>query len=339
MSDTQKLGILGLHHIAIVLPDVEDAARRYWEALGIGPWAFMQFDGNLFHEVLLRGVPAKDLVVKGAMASLGPTGLAFDWALTTPNMYEDFYGKRGPGVHHLAFAVQDFDAADRHMRAMGYDHLVSTRGMGPDPTVANAYYDSADRLGVVIELAQMPKEFPPPLQTYPVDPTQAPRSRLGSTFVHVAMAVRDAEALAHRFWDDLGLGPWAIMDFGEGVDDTYYRGEKKPAVLRAAATQIGPVQFVLEQPKSPGNPLSDHIEAKGEGVHHLCFAVPDLDAAIGQMRDRGYEAVFVSRGFGSNKDGQAAYFDTLAAMGVTIECAVPPSRMDPPETFYPAPPA
>lgn len=335
MPQQQKLGILGLHHIAIVLPNVEEAAARYWEALGIGPWAFLQFDGNLFHEVILRGKPAPDLVVQGAMAMIGPTALAFDWALTEPNMYQDFYESHGPGVHHLAFAVEDFDAADAQMRAMGYEHIVTTRGMGPDPNVANAYYDSAARLGVAIELAQMPASFPPPPKTYPADPTQAPPSSLGSRFVHVALAVKDAEGLAHRYWDDLGIGPWAIMDFGEGVEDTRYLGEKTEAVLRVAATQVGPVQIAFEQAKNRPNPLGDYVDAKGEGVHHLCFGVPDLDVAIAEMKEHGYEAVMVSRGFGSNKDGQAAYFDTASTLGVTIECAVPPSAMDPPEKFYP----
>lgn len=255
MPEAQKLGILGLHHIAIVLPDVEEAAARYWNTLGIGPWGFSEFDSSVFHEIILRGEPAPHLKVQGAMAMIGPVGLAFDWALTEPNMYQDFFEKHGPGVHHLAFAVEDFDKADAVMREMGYTHVVSTRGMGPDPNVANAYYDSADRLGVVVELAQFPKEFPPPLKMYPADPTQAPPSALGSRFVHVAMAVGDSEGLAKRWWDDLGIGPWALADFGEGIEDTYYLGEPVEGSLRVAAAQIGPVQFVLEQPKGEPAPL------------------------------------------------------------------------------------
>lgn len=335
MSDKQKLGILGLHHIAIVLPDINGAVKRYWETLGIGPWGYMQFDGTLFHEIELFGKPAPDLVVKGAMASVGPTGLAFDWALTEPNMYQAFYASHGPGVHHLGFAVEDFWAADAQMREMGYEHVIHTKGMGPDPNVFSAYYNTQDRMGVTIELAQFPREFPPPPETYPADPTEAPPSSLGKQFVHMAMAVKDSEELAGRFWDDFGIGPWAIFDFGEGVEDTTYMGQKTEAILRAAVTEVAGVQIVLEQAKNRPNPLGDYVDAMGDGVHHLCFAVADLDAAIDEMKSHGYEAVLISRGFGTNKDGQAAYFDTAKTMGVTIECAVPPSAMDPPEKFYP----
>jgi methylmalonyl-CoA epimerase len=83
---------------------------------------------------------------------------------------------------------------------------------------------------------------------------------------HVGMLVRDADIAATRFVTQLGLT--------RGTDWVEPGGRFRLLYLEAGDTTLQ-----LVQPLADG-PLATALAANGEGLHHICFAVDDLDRAL-----------------------------------------------------------
>jgi methylmalonyl-CoA epimerase len=110
------MAALGVHHIGIAVDDLDAAVRRY-ESL---------FGGVVEHRERVedQGVEAASVHVGGSrielLAPLGPD---------TP--VGKFLAKRGPGMHHVAFEVEDVAAELERLKADGVQLIDETprRGM------------------------------------------------------------------------------------------------------------------------------------------------------------------------------------------------------------------
>ena len=97
----------------------------------------------------------------------------------------------------------------------------------------------------------------------------------GAVLDHIGIAVADLEA-ALKTWNALGLIP-------SGEESV--AGER----VRVAFLPVGGAARVeLLSPTSPDSPIAAFLQKRGPGVHHLCFKVPDLEAAIAELRGRGF---------------------------------------------------
>lgn len=86
---------------------------------------------------------------------------------------------------------------------------------------------------------------------------------------HVAVVVRDIDASLEELKDRIGLA--------------VFHDEVISSVnVRLAYVQAGKDVLQLVQPLAPG-PVADFLRDNGEGLHHVCFAVPDLEAALDQL--------------------------------------------------------
>ncbi|TCP39053.1 glyoxalase/bleomycin resistance protein/dioxygenase superfamily protein [Tamaricihabitans halophyticus] len=106
---------------------------------------------------------------------------------------------------------------------------------------------------------------------------------------HVAVAAHDATASADWFEQTLGLRrehDEIVADAGVRLVWLYPSG-KHPGG-QAAAMQI-------VQPLRAG-PVASHLSERGEGLHHVCFAVPDLARTLTEAAE-STERIFVG-GYG-----------------------------------------
>ena len=55
--------------------------------------------------------------------------------------------------------------------------------------------------------------------------------------------------------------------------------------------RCGDVDVELLQPSDPAGPVAKFVARRGPGIHHICFRVPDLDAALARCRAAGYRLV------------------------------------------------
>jgi methylmalonyl-CoA epimerase len=85
---------------------------------------------------------------------------------------------------------------------------------------------------------------------------------------HVAVLVRDGDSALGRFRDEFGL-----VFAGDWLDPA--------GRFRLLYLNSGDTTLQLVEPLSPG-PLMTHLEERGPGLHHVCFLVDDVDAAIAQ---------------------------------------------------------
>ena len=89
----------------------------------------------------------------------------------------------------------------------------------------------------------------------------------------------------------------AVHDIGEAL--TFYRDvlglAPPPAETADGATIVsisfGDSEVELLEPRVPDSPIAKFLERRGPGIHHVCYRVADLDAALQQARDAGYRLV------------------------------------------------
>ncbi len=325
MLNNKGIHIKGLFHIAII-KEVDKTIQFFWNDLGIGPWHIMRF-GSESMPMTLHGKPVS-LTVRGAGTQVGSLMIAVDEPLSKPNPYEEIIDQRGGGAHHLAFVVEQMDQAAEAMQRLGYKEITSIYGVGPSGDGAGAYYETRDNMGTVIELAQLPSGgMPTPERIFPPPDKQIATSKikiLGS--VYVAIAVRDAEKAAEHYQKDLGVGPWQILTFGPEVKKATYHGKVVSWAVKRALARMDSMVVVLEQPLSGPNPLQDFLDRNGQGIQRVCLSVDRLDQAAEEMVRLGYEELGAVHGFGPERDGESACFDTESKLGIVTELAkVPPS--------------
>jgi methylmalonyl-CoA/ethylmalonyl-CoA epimerase len=97
-------------------------------------------------------------------------------------------------------------------------------------------------------------------------------------FDHVGIAVRSiAEALA--IYQKLG-------DFE--VKLTEVPGQRvKVALLKAGETSVE-----LLEPTSDESSLAKFIQERGEGLHHVAFAVEDIDRSMDELKAKGFRFIY-----------------------------------------------
>ena len=105
---------------------------------------------------------------------------------------------------------------------------------------------------------------------------------------HVAMAAHDADASSQWFEEVLGLQ--RIHD--EVVEDVGVR--LLWLAPRNAMAEAGEAGFQIVQPLGPGA-IADFLAQRGEGLHHVCFAV---DNAEDFLRSRGQVGGIFTGGYG-----------------------------------------
>jgi catechol 2,3-dioxygenase-like lactoylglutathione lyase family enzyme len=135
------------------------------------------------------------------------------------------------------------------------------------------------------------------------------------TLHHVCIVVHDVDA-AVAYYERLGVGPWYDYPKGAPYIEFEVPNESASAAMRYRCADLDNVQIQLCQPPAADCPQRRFLDAHGEGVYHLGFAIADLDAAEVEARQRGLDVI--ARGRRADRSG-FTYFDTRDGAGVTLE--------------------
>jgi methylmalonyl-CoA/ethylmalonyl-CoA epimerase len=98
----------------------------------------------------------------------------------------------------------------------------------------------------------------------------------------VAIAVKDLEQ-ARRFYENM-FG--ARFEPVEDIEDMSFRYQP---------FTVGGFKMELLCPYDSSSVIAKFLEKRGEGVHHISFEVDDLDAAIGELKEKGLEIAYRHR--------------------------------------------
>jgi hypothetical protein len=152
----------------------------------------------------------------------------------------------------------------------------------------------------------------------------------------IALVVRDLDAAMRTHWEVLGVGPWRVYTYGAPLlREMTYRGKAQEYRMRLALAQAGPLMMELIQPLSGETIYAEHLERKGEGLHHVGVFVPSFDEAVAKAKRDGFSVLQSGRGYGRLGDGGFAYLDTEASLGMILELIEVPRERFPPEAEYP----
>jgi methylmalonyl-CoA/ethylmalonyl-CoA epimerase len=96
--------------------------------------------------------------------------------------------------------------------------------------------------------------------------------------------------------------------------------------VRTAFFIVGATKIELLESLSPHGPIGKFIEKKGEGVHHIAFAVDDVAGALRDAEEKG--AGIVDRKPRRGAEGlDTGFLHPRSTRGVLIElCGVPPTK-------------
>lgn len=95
---------------------------------------------------------------------------------------------------------------------------------------------------------------------------------------HIAVAVADLEAAVERYTSLLGAPP-------------AWRAESTQQQVRVAVFTAGPVKIELMEGTDRASTVARFVAERGEGLHHVCYAVDDLKGAVDRARAAGFEVV------------------------------------------------
>lgn len=122
---------------------------------------------------------------------------------------------------------------------------------------------------------------------------------------HLGIAVRDLEAATARYAVLVGHGPAHL--------------EEVPSQkVRVAIFDVGGSRIELLQATAADSPIAKFVEKRGEGVHHVCLRVADLEAAITRLAGEGLEVLPGAGSSGANGT-RVAFLHPKGTHGVLVE--------------------
>jgi methylmalonyl-CoA epimerase len=136
--------IVGVDHVGIAVEDLDAAVELHMKVLGVEPIARERVESQGAEEVLFRlGSTLVQLV-----APLGPD---------TP--IGRFLAKRGPGLHHIGYRVDDLVAELRQLKSEGVT-LIDEKPRPGSRGTSIAFVHPKGMGGVLVELVQKPRGGP-----------------------------------------------------------------------------------------------------------------------------------------------------------------------------------
>jgi methylmalonyl-CoA/ethylmalonyl-CoA epimerase len=93
---------------------------------------------------------------------------------------------------------------------------------------------------------------------------------------HIGIAVESIDGALPFYRDVLGM-PVVPIENADGA--------------RIAAVTAGEALIELLEPATPGSPIDKFIARRGPGIHHVCFATPDLGDALERCRAAGVRLI------------------------------------------------
>jgi len=127
---------------------------------------------------------------------------------------------------------------------------------------------------------------------------------------HVAIAVNNIEEASKFYQEVLGLTL-------SGVEVVTAQKTK------VGFLKIGESNIELVQPAEADSPLVKYLENKGQGIHHICFEVDDVEAEVKAYLEKGATLIDQKPRPGAHRT-KVAFIHPKSSSGVLIElCELP----------------
>ncbi len=93
---------------------------------------------------------------------------------------------------------------------------------------------------------------------------------------HIGIAVKNLEAGNEIYKNLFGKAHYKIEEVAsENVKTSFFK--------------VGPNKIELLEATSPNSPIAKFIEKRGEGIHHIAFAVKDIRKEMQRLENQGFK--------------------------------------------------
>lgn len=122
---------------------------------------------------------------------------------------------------------------------------------------------------------------------------------------HIAVVVNDLEEAMHFWVDALGL-------------ELSHREHVASEAVDVAFLPVGDSKIELLQPVDNESGVARYLEKRGSGMHHICFEVDDIEAALQKLKSENVQLINEVPTVGA--DGRKfAFIHPKSASGVLVE--------------------
>lgn len=126
---------------------------------------------------------------------------------------------------------------------------------------------------------------------------------------HVGIAVDDLEKAIDTYTAITGSGPVLVADVAD---------QKVRVAIFSSGDEHGGGRIELVAATSDDSPIRKFIEKRGEGLHHICIYVPDIDVRLQEMKSAGYRLIDETPRTGA-EGTRIAFVHPSSGNGVLIE--------------------
>ena len=127
--------------------------------------------------------------------------------------------------------------------------------------------------------------------------------RRGTRIAHVGLAVRSATDLHAFYRNVLGMSEVDLADSDGARIAGYAAGESLVELLESS---------------EPDSPIGRFLARRGPGIHHICFAVDDLEGTLARCREAGVRLVDDTPRIGA-EGKRIAFLHPASTGGILIE--------------------
>jgi methylmalonyl-CoA/ethylmalonyl-CoA epimerase len=92
--------------------------------------------------------------------------------------------------------------------------------------------------------------------------------------------------------------------------------------VEAVLLDVGEGHVELLRPLGPDTPVGKYLAKKGPGLHHVAYAVSDIDAALGELKESGVDLIDSEARVGI-RNSRVAFLHPKATGGVLTELVEP----------------
>ena len=122
---------------------------------------------------------------------------------------------------------------------------------------------------------------------------------------HIGIAVRDINNSNEVFKALFGKAHYKIEEvLSEGVKTSFF--------------EVGPNKIELLEAKNEQSPIAKFIEKKGEGIHHIAFAVSDIRKEMERLEKEGFKLLSKEPKIGADNK-LVAFVHPKSSNGVLVE--------------------
>jgi methylmalonyl-CoA/ethylmalonyl-CoA epimerase len=126
---------------------------------------------------------------------------------------------------------------------------------------------------------------------------------------HIGVAVEDIDAALELYRDSFGM-------------ELAHRETVESQGVEAVLLDVGEGHVELLRPLGPDTPVGKFMAKNGEGLHHVAYAVDDIDAALEQIAAAGLQLIDSKPRVGI-RDSRVAFLHPRSTGGVLTEIVEP----------------